>query len=346
MLLLAAVMAILSVLISAAYGTNDFSYISKSTYFFRQIIIYLFLLTRISKKHGEDNLSAYFIYYFALTHAIYVIGTLVLVMIPQIKDIWFSVFAQTAGSEARLDNYGYTLRMGWQGYAGFRLTLRCSLSIVLLLSLKTKSGELLDKKHFLVPLLLCLFGNMFYGRSGLSASAIVIVMWLLKEVPLRPKVIIGVLVAILSIGFLLNCLKNSPLFATWYDWMTKPFLSLAETGDMNNASFDRLQEMNSIDISPKTFLIGDGRFMEDGHYYMRTDAGFMRSILYWGIAGSIIAYGTVLVGLMRNRQIGILAMIGLTVVFLIFEYKGDVYYEFIPLLAAMSFSNKKGKRND
>ena len=44
-------------------------------------------------------------------------------------------------------------------------------------------------------------------------------------------------------------------------------------------------------VEEKTFLIGDGKYTnEDGSYYMYTDAGYMRNILYFGILGFIFLF--------------------------------------------------------
>ena len=53
----------------------------------------------------------------------------------------------------------------------------------------------------------------------------------------------------------------------------------------------RLISPASIDFSEKTLLIGDGLSKGKlGGYYMGTDVGWMRNILYFGILGTLFGY--------------------------------------------------------
>lgn len=69
------------------------------------------------------------------------------------------------------------------------------------------------------------------------------------------------------------------------------FFSWIETGTWQTSSTDKLQTMWVFPTNEKTWLLGDGRFMDPirpGIYYMETDAGYCRFIFYCGLIGLTI----------------------------------------------------------
>lgn len=346
----ALILLVLSLVIPLVNKTGDFSYLLSVTgYLFRKGIVYLFLLCLLYKKYGGDRLLYYFLYYFAITHFIYVLGTLLLVFIPTFQNFWFGIFDKEA-ADALTRSAGYTFRLGWQGFAGFRLTLYCTISIIFLLYLRYGTRiKVISVMQFIVPFLACLIGNMFYGRVGLVLTilvgAIAIVFWNRRHIG-RIVFFAGLIVGIvLSV----SSLRDIPTFNSWYNWMSKPIINLVTYGEFDDSSFDRLQEMNQVEISADTLIFGDGRYRENGHYYMNTDAGFVRNILFWGIFGGILSYGFTLYSIIGLRKISKMMMLQLLITFLAFEYKGAVYYEFIPLafviMAAFRMPNFVEQRN-
>lgn len=70
------------------------------------------------------------------------------------------------------------------------------------------------------------------------------------------------------------------------NWAFELFLNRGETQSTNN-----LQEMYLFPDSIKTWLIGDGRSSNGGlGFYMNTDVGYIRSLFYWGLIGTITYY--------------------------------------------------------
>ena len=56
-------------------------------------------------------------------------------------------------------------------------------------------------------------------------------------------------------------------------------------------SSTELFEKMYFHIKPKTLLFGDGIYETAFGYYMNTDAGYMRPILYFGIPGLLLLFG-------------------------------------------------------
>ena len=65
------------------------------------------------------------------------------------------------------------------------------------------------------------------------------------------------------------------------------FISKQETGEMHVDSWDSMVSMYRFPSEFTTWIIGDGRWMNDSKdgFYMATDIGFIRMIYYFGIIG-------------------------------------------------------------
>ncbi|MBR0142294.1 MAG: hypothetical protein IJM19_08620 [Ruminococcus sp.] len=336
---MAVVLLFLSFLYPTLHGTGEYSYVKVSTFIFRRVIVYNFLAFAVAKKHEEKACTEYFIYYYALTHAAYVTGTLLLVFIPPLNTAWFSVFANSTSNEKVLGAFGYTFRTGWLGFSGYRLTLGCTLSCIMLCYMFFKGNEKfrLDKKYFAPVFILCFLGNLFYGRSGLVVTVIAVfielVVWNSRNIMIFVKFTAA---AVLMFLIVYMC-RDLPVMSDWYIWALKPFENLIETGSFNNKSVDNLQHMFFMPEFD-TILFGDGYYTVGGLYYMHTDSGIMRNILFWGILGSFLSYEMTVASMIYLKDLSKILFAIMVASFAFFEYKGDVYYEYASLFLAASFT--------
>lgn len=328
----------LSLLYPTLHGTYDYSYLKVSTFVFRKLLVYVFLGIVLLKEYGKNMSVEYFIYYYIMVHAIYVCGTLILVLVPGFKTIWFSVFSEVVETGTLLESFGYTFRIGWQGFAGYRMTLHCTWCCILLFYMffECKEQYRIKESVFFILFALCFLGNMFYGRSGLVLSILIalcaVILWN-KKYFYR---ILQMGCAFVLFAIIIYLLRNKPIVSDWYTWMSKPLINLVTEGTFNNYSVNRINEMVFMP-EWKTILKGDGMFMENGHYYMRTDSGFMRNILFWGIGGAFVSYLITWISLWDLKRYSWFVCICMIMTFAIFEYKGDVYYEYIAFALAISF---------
>lgn len=78
-------------------------------------------------------------------------------------------------------------------------------------------------------------------------------------------------------------------------------------------------------LSPKQLLFGDGKYVVDGLYYMHTDAGIMRNLLFWGVIGTALLYLYFAYSLFANAKCKKARMISLWILFIcaVFEVKGQ-----------------------
>ncbi len=343
----------LSFLFPIIYNTNDFTYVNVVLALFRKFIIIVFLCLILLKSHGIDNIMDRFMHYFSLTTSIYVVVTVLFIAFPILKDNWFQIVDLGHNADDLFLNYGYTMRIGWEGFSGFRNTISCTLSVVFILYLKlSKYSKIqISNTEFIIIVLMSIMGNMFYGRIGIVASvgATLISVFLYRKFNFR---ILLRIIIVFVISFLIIFIIKSyvPVIQEWYTWMSKPFINLVKTGHFNNYSTDMLLKKMIFMPEYSTFIHGDGRYTvanySVGRYYMGTDSGFMRQILFWGIFPTVIIYLMWLKLILSISKDYVLALM-LLFISILFEIKGETYYEIIPLLLVFTFTNiYKSKHNN
>ena len=140
--------------------------------------------------------------------------------------------------------------------------------------------------------------------------------------------------------------EYSTVLENWFFWLIIPFENFISTGSFNNASLNHLIEDMYFMPDIDTLLFGDARYMEEGTglYYMHTDAGPMRQILFWGIFFTAFIYllCIVLLFLLKFDK-GFKTMFLLFII--LFEFKGECYYHLLPLFITFLAINKLNKYN-
>ena len=75
------------------------------------------------------------------------------------------------------------------------------------------------------------------------------------------------------------------------EWVLELFINMSDGGKLESASTNDLKEMYVFPTSLKTWFWGDGMSQNvSGGFYMDSDVGYIRSLYYWGIIGSIFYY--------------------------------------------------------
>ena len=74
-----------------------------------------------------------------------------------------------------------------------------------------------------------------------------------------------------------------------YNFVFEMFINYQESGELTTVSTDTMKDMYVFPKTLKTWIIGDGRMVnEDQSYYMHTDIGYSRLIFYFGIIFTVI----------------------------------------------------------
>lgn len=340
------ILVIFSLIVPYTHETNDYSYFSIIFAILRKFVIYIFLFILIisKKRNRNENPEIIFMEFYVGATIIYILGTVCFSLCSPLREFWMSVI-ENEGYSRLMNTYGYGFRVGWQGFSGYRNTFSCSVAVLFILYLLNyKSGykkyTFRTKKYFFC-LIITLIGNMFYGRTGVLCSFIIIFYYIMAEKMLSLSFIVKC--GVLTIFFIICIvfLKNKISFINdWIYWMSEPFVNLLETGSFNNYSYTNVTENMIFLPSDHTLLFGDGRYAgSNGSYYMGTDVGFMRLILFWGVIGMLIAYIVVFFSILSVEKKNNMK-ICMFIIFIIYEFKGEIYYEIIAIMLAIGYMDK------
>lgn len=324
--------------------SKDYSYFMKFFIVFRRIYVSIFLLLLASSVIPKKDAFVAFCYCWGWSIAFCVIFTCIVLLIPDFRS-WYQPFiAYNQQADSLTDIAMYITRFSIGGYAGFGQTIICSFSFsfsLYLIEKQSKVGVLL--------LLLSLLGNMFYGRFGIILSFFILLFTFVRVLSIK-HFLRGILVTGLVIFMFYVCLEliNNPLLDAWKLWLLQPveaFFTGLEFGQITlGSSGDKLAYDMYFMPGVDTLLFGDGQYLnDDGSYYMHTDTGYMRGMLYFGVIGLLLLYGIYvflcLWGIYCSAEMYKKYMCEVMLLLLFLEeYKGDSYELFFGVIFAIVLS--------
>lgn len=354
---LGAVLFIFSFIISAIwpviFGTWDFSFIEEywSRFFIvllKNVFLYCFYDIEIAK--GKGTVENYFLYFFG-SIILYVAFTGVTVLFPGVRNIAMKVFYLSESDLINLANDEYVTRFGWSGWSGFDETMRCSFGVLLGCIFMVYTEQ--EKKENLYLILSCLMfaGTLFYGRTGLFACLAIFFLTGVLAVWKKKTRLIKKFLGIFTIGVvaLIVLYVTVPAIRSWFNWAFSAFFNLFTSGSFldDTGSMQRLTEDMYWIPGVKTIFFGDARYANaDGTYYMHTDTGLMRHMLFFGIINYIIeviasfiiiqsAVGRFGNHFQINRKEQYFLMFIFVVALGLFEFKGESLNKLVCLLAPL-----------
>ncbi|CAM3818980.1 hypothetical protein SPPR111872_22995 [Sphingobacterium prati] len=201
-------------------------------------------------------------------------------------------------------------------------------------------------------------GSFFAGRTAFVGLGVALVLYFLSLGARLKKAIsfIRLVLIVAGISYLLyNILLPSEIKEIVENQLL-PFVFEAvynyiDTGETSTKSGEILQQMY-FPISWQTFLVGDGKYTgDDGGYYMHSDAGIMRNILFYGIFGLLFILfghlfyffkplGRILPEMKRGISVAnvnkLLFFLSLLLYTLALQYKGEVLL-FMPIIQVLLF---------
>ncbi|AUC85233.1 hypothetical protein CW731_07945 [Polaribacter sp. ALD11] len=205
-------------------------------------------------------------------------------------------------------------------------------------------------KYPVIIFILLLVGSFFAGRTAFVGLIIGVVSYFTYSIGSFKKMFFSVIsisfyiliTSIITYIVYLFLIPQSILVIV--DEKLLPFAlefyyKFQETGKLTTKSTDVLSKMY-FEISMDTLLFGDGKyFNNDGSYYMYTDAGYMRNILFYGVLGFFyIVFAQVLI-LKKTLRSKIdfsskLFLLFTLFYFFILHYKGEVLMS-MPILQSI-----------
>ena len=314
-------------LIISANNSYDFSYMLTFLHMFFLIIVGILVFLFFSYRGTADRIVWLMVAAFALQSVIEWCAFL----IPSFKEI------------INLTKSDETIIKG-QGYAGVRANclagsdffgLSAAFAVMYVIFLSCRNTWFSNNSALKFLLLIFLIsGTFFAGRTGYIGFFFMIIYVFYNRNEIIGKgnlskverfswvILIGSFFTIIStVVFLYNIDDNvhNLLSFTFQNLFT-----LLEDGTMKTSSMESLNNMYFI-IEPITFLVGDGQYVtKDGSYYMSTDVGYMRVILYMGIIGLLMLLYMQLIIMQLRKGSEIKIKKYLFLLLLILHAKGEV----------------------
>lgn len=359
--LIFAFLLIVTLLWPIILGTFDFTYlISYWSGMLLWLVKYTFLVVYFEKQIDKNRSIELFAEYFVASIAIYVMVSLVW-CIPGIRNIMTNFIYLSSTDIRNLQRAEYYTRFGWSGWTSFNETVICSIAVLILCILIIKNSENSKlQRHYLLLSLFPIIGNALFGRIGLLASVVclaftcffVILKGNIKYLLITIAIVVGGSFLIIALKDKITIIKN------WYNWVFSAFEAYRRTGMF----YDNVGSVQHLTIDMywmpeiETFLFGDGYYTgDDGAYYLHTDSGIMRPMLFYGI----INYALSIIGVLfllrefskdffmgTKRKNIFLGMVLSVMSVAVFEFKGESLWMFIaiifPLIMLMRYGSGAG----
>ncbi|WP_035052194.1 hypothetical protein [Carnobacterium pleistocenium] len=364
LIMLFGLISIFSIAYPIYLGTVDFTYF-RGIYFtsLQLVITHLAMITIFIKLYKEKATIELLIKFYIASCLMYILTTFILINIPSLKEAWLNVLYISETDIEHLLKPQYSTRIGIDGFAGFRQTLRFSIGIVLnsFLIVKTLKSQKKLSWLFYVSLIFLFLGTLLYGRIGSIVSIITLFTLIVFFLGNQKTLHFGI--TILSFSFMGVLLLIGVSFLSepiriWFEWAFELIISFVQTGKFSSTSTDILFETMYFVPSLKEFFVGEGWFTDpiSGSYFGGTDVGFLRSLLFFGIFPTLINYFIPFFIIfdikntlskqekLSSRFFGAL----LILLFIVFEIKGGISHYLIPYLIPFYIVvdfQKKGKHN-
>ena len=312
-------------------GSTDFSFCKTFIHMYIIMALGIVLFSYYEFKGVEKKVVNYIIIAFITQSLIEWLGFLV----PGVKEI-----IEFTKSEATLDRaytYGGVRANALSGSDFFGLST--GFAMIYLLWQSDKNTLLKKYPYYRIILYLFLItGTFFAGRTGYIGLGLAVLYFIMnvlkvrkeKDIKIRKATpIISILVCngIVLAGLMLRRLfSENDSFNRLFRFTFQALINKSQTGSYSTRSTDTLVNRMYFDIPIVTFFLGDGRYTNaNGSYYMSTDAGYMRVILYMGIVGLLLLF-SMQVSLMGIRKKHSLLDSFILLLILILNIKGETLF--------------------
>ena len=276
-------------LIPICLMTMDFSMLSGTIRFFICMVDIFLLWALLPRQYREYQLE--FIVYIYLIQSVVILAAFVS---PSLLEIVRQFqFESVTEITDRYLNYGTFRGLALAGDQFYGLTTSFGLISIFVMKFYVESSNIKWIGVFFV----FFAANMFVGRTGFIGFFAALGYLFLSSKKNKFKSLFKIFVfTILLISILYLALPSSlkeVIDESVFAYAFQIFYNYKDSGSFSTSSSDRVAEMWQISIGFFTYLLGDGRFSNpDGTYYGKIDVGYLRQILYGGIA--FLIYSVVL----------------------------------------------------
>jgi hypothetical protein len=219
---------------------------------------------------------------------------------PEVREVLWSINEKSYLSSLN-ERYGGIRGLGLSGELAYTLSVLLSIGCIMIVY---RSIENVNKYKSSLYFLLLVVGVMFSGRTGWAGVGLSLLFLLYtrtkyKMLTLSVQNFFKSSALIVFVAFLVYLSLGPSITRTVEDTLIpfafEVFINLFQEGELTATSLQATEDMYFW-VPEMSFWFGDGRFVslpgEDHSYYMRTDPGYMRHILFYGFFGSSLLYLT------------------------------------------------------
>lgn len=334
-------LVLVTILTTVIYFQFDFSLSSKVISSFILFPVSYILFEKVSNKIDIDIAIVY----------CFVIQS-ILILLSLISESFYNLTEPFRNvSEQNMESYGRLRGNAICGYQFFGIASMYSLVLLYFILY-------VERFKYKIPILiLLLIGAVLSGRFSVVGLMVGLFFFVLKNFKGQSRFkLLGYLFLFISI--LLLAIKGIYYFADKVDdpimskvvnhYLVQPLDSVIEEGKFESSSTDRLDEMyKSQDIKPYLFL-GSGKYTNpDGTYFGHVDAGYLRTLGYYGVFGFLILLYCIYHICFKSRNcLDRYGRWAFFVLFWVLNYKGDIQVysnNIIPIIVGFLFFDHNPK---
>lgn len=232
---------------------------------------------------------------------IYIVSFQAIIMLcmlisPSIQKVVFD-YIGTNGSHVRYEGDYRFRAIGLTGFSSYTMAVCQSFGLYLFHLLWTFKLSIKESIISIVLFFLVLISAILSARTAFIFIIPLFIQYILflcfsNNRLLKSKLKLILLILFVSLVYLITMSSSfqSDEIIRMQKWIFELFINFNQNGSFNTSSSDSLKSLFFI---PKesTILWGDGKYLlSDGQYYMHTDVGYLRVLLYGGVIGSILFY--------------------------------------------------------
>ena len=317
-----------SVAVTIAHQQYDFSFCKVLVHQIIIIEVGILLIAFIRMKNQQEKLLDIVIDIFIIQSLIIILS----IISSPFRELT-NIFREEHVIEKAYQSYANARGMAISGTAFFGLAVSYG-TIFILISYHWDEWKY--KSLFVRGLCLAILcvGAISAGRTSLIGVIVSILfcvaVWHPKRKRTTKKQKVTGLVFLISVLivvalFMSSNQQNNKAVELLYKYSFEMINNFLEGNGLSSTSVNTLKSMY-VSLSPMQLIVGDGRYTVQGLYYMNTDVGYLRGILYFGILGLLflIYYQWQLLKVDSQHRKTQLFLFSIFFLVLIYELKGEV----------------------
>lgn len=354
-LLLFLTWGIMILLTPLLHGTKDFSYLGEYVTIVTAVLYCLVICVRIYKTEGGNDFSEKFMRIYIYAMVLYVFSSVAAIVFPSYREFIIKTVSMSDYARSVIQVEKYRTRIGFAGLSVYSSGIKCALANLFVLSFAFQSLRENNKIRLGIwfQYALTILGEFLYSRTSLLLSILCLLLFinmvltkLHRKTSFFKFVLLGAFAAI-TVILLAGQFEGDNASLSW---QLEVLINMLNGRGFNAISLNIMKRMAFVPSIP-TLLFGDGRYAGvNGGYYMSTDLGYMRSILYYGLFGFLFVVLLVAItlktisGIRKEPEYRMLAIMSF-IAFVVFEIKGECMGIFYPviftLMCCTSYSNEE-----